>query len=69
MTQTGNSEAPKEASVSVVAQHAATLKALPFSDTSDFDDASRGYLGTLESADHFGAGQGGLEPRALWLSF
>src|ERR1700682_4013938 len=50
MTQTGNGEAPKEASVSVVAQHAATLKALPFSDTSDFDDAKRGFLGTLENA-------------------
>src|SRR3989440_6183552 len=50
MTQTANSEAPKEASTSVVAQHGATLKALPFSDTSDFDDASRGYLGTLENA-------------------
>ena len=50
MTETGNSEAPKEASVSVFAQHAATLKALPFSDTSDFDDASRGFLGTLDDA-------------------
>src|SRR6202158_1432916 len=50
MTQTGNSEASKEASASVVAQHAATLKALPFSDTGDFDDASRGFLGTLENA-------------------
>jgi alkyl sulfatase BDS1-like metallo-beta-lactamase superfamily hydrolase len=50
MTQTGTSEAPKEASVSVVARHAATLKALPFPDTSDFDDASRGFLGTLENA-------------------
>ena len=50
MTQTGTSEAPKEASVSVVAQHAATLKALPFSDSSDFDDASRGFIGTLENA-------------------
>src|ERR1700687_2050578 len=50
MTQTGNSEASKEASASVVAQHAATLKALPFSDTADFDDASRGFLGTLENA-------------------
>jgi alkyl sulfatase BDS1-like metallo-beta-lactamase superfamily hydrolase len=50
MTQTGTSEAPKEASVSVVARHAATLKALPFSDTSDFDDASRGFIGTLENA-------------------
>src|SRR3954469_6420002 len=50
MTQTGNSEAPKEASTSVVAQHRATLKALPFADTGDFDDASRGFLGTLENA-------------------
>src|SRR5712691_186853 len=50
MTQTGTSEAPKEASVSVVARHAATLKALPFSDTNDFEDASRGFLGTLENA-------------------
>jgi len=50
MTQTGTSEAPKEASVSVVARHAATLKALPFSDTNDFDDASRGFIGTLENA-------------------
>ncbi len=50
MTQPGASEAPKEASASVVAQHAATLKALPFSDASDFDDASRGFLGTLEHA-------------------
>ena len=50
MTQSGTGEAPKEASVSVVAQHAATLKALPFSDTSDFDDASRGFIGTLENA-------------------
>jgi len=50
MTQTGTSEAPKEASMSVVTRHAATLKALPFSDTNDFDDASRGFLGTLENA-------------------
>src|SRR5260370_33326127 len=55
MTQTGISEAPlketpKDASASVVAQHAATLKALPFSDTRDFDDASRGFLGTLDHA-------------------
>jgi alkyl sulfatase BDS1-like metallo-beta-lactamase superfamily hydrolase len=55
MAQTGTSEAPakeapKQASASVVARHAATLKALPFSDTGDFDDASRGFLGTLEHA-------------------
>src|SRR5271154_6088912 len=51
MTEAATSETPKEASASVIAQHAATLKALPFSDTRDFDDASRGFLGTLEHAD------------------
>ncbi len=54
MTQTGTSEAPKEtpkdASAPVLAQHAATLKALPFSDTRDFDEAARGFLGTVENA-------------------
>lgn len=54
MTQTGNAEAiketPKDASAPVIAQHAATLKALPFSDTRDFDEAARGFLGTLEHA-------------------
>src|ERR1700716_157287 len=54
MTQTGNAEAPREtpkqASAPVVAQHAATLKALPFSDARDFDDATRGFLGKLENA-------------------
>ncbi|HEX9590611.1 MAG TPA: alkyl sulfatase dimerization domain-containing protein [Bradyrhizobium sp.] len=50
MTQTGASETAKDASASVVAQHAATLKALPFSDTRDFEEASRGFLGTLENA-------------------
>src|SRR5450631_1634302 len=50
MTQTGSSEAPKDASESVVAQHAETLEALPFSDTRDFEEASRGFLGTLENA-------------------
>ena len=43
-------ESPKDASASVIAQHAATLKALPFSDTRDFDDAARGFLGTVENA-------------------
>jgi alkyl sulfatase BDS1-like metallo-beta-lactamase superfamily hydrolase len=43
-------EAPKDASAPVIAQHAATLKALPFSDTRDFDDAARGFLGTVENA-------------------
>jgi alkyl sulfatase BDS1-like metallo-beta-lactamase superfamily hydrolase len=43
MTQTVSTETPKDASASVIAQHAATLKALPFSDTRDFDDAARGF--------------------------
>src|SRR5438132_2474124 len=43
-------ETPKQASAPVIAQHAATLKALPFSDTRDFDDAKRGFLGTVENA-------------------
>src|SRR6266446_4508421 len=50
MTETTSTEAPKEASAPVVAQHAATLKALPFADVRDFDDATRGFLGTLENA-------------------
>ena len=43
-------ESPKQASEPVIAQHAATLKALPFSDTRDFDEAARGFLGTLDHA-------------------
>jgi alkyl sulfatase BDS1-like metallo-beta-lactamase superfamily hydrolase len=50
MTQQLGSEAPKDASASVVKQHAATRAALPFSDVRDFDDASRGFLGTRENA-------------------
>src|SRR5260370_8216077 len=69
MTQTGTSEAPgetlkqspKDASASVVGQHAATLKALPSSDTGDFHDASRGFLGPLEHA-RIASAQG----RARW---
>src|SRR5215471_8123194 len=43
-------ESPKEASSSVVAQNEAMLRALPFSDTADFDDAARGFLGTIDNA-------------------
>ncbi len=50
MTQQLSGEAPKDASASVVKQHAATRAMLPFSDTRDFDDASRGFLGTRENA-------------------
>src|SRR5258705_11136763 len=50
MTETTSTEAPKDASAAVVARDAATLKVLPFSDISDFEDASRGFLGTVENA-------------------
>src|ERR1700738_1155125 len=50
MTQTGTDNTPKDASASVIVQQAAMRQALPFSDTADFDDASRGFLGTLEHA-------------------
>jgi alkyl sulfatase BDS1-like metallo-beta-lactamase superfamily hydrolase len=43
-------EKPKDATASVVTRQAAVRKALPFSDTADFDDASRGFLGTIENA-------------------
>ena len=50
MTEAASTKAAKEASAPVVARHAATLKALPFSDTRDFEDAARGFLGTVENA-------------------
>src|SRR6516165_5971576 len=54
MSQTAVSEtpkqSPKEASASVVARQAEVRKTLPFADTADFDDASRGFLGTIENA-------------------
>jgi alkyl sulfatase BDS1-like metallo-beta-lactamase superfamily hydrolase len=50
MPETVTTEAPGDASAPVIAQHAATLQALPFSDTRDFDDAARGFLGTIEHA-------------------
>ncbi len=43
-------QTPKDASSSVVLQQQAVLRTLPFSDTADFDDAARGFLGTLEHA-------------------
>jgi alkyl sulfatase BDS1-like metallo-beta-lactamase superfamily hydrolase len=50
MTQQLSGEAPKDASAAVVKQHAATHAALPFSDTRDFDEACRGFLGTRDHA-------------------
>jgi len=44
------SKAPKAASSKVIERHIATLASLPFSDTRDFDDATRGFLGTRENA-------------------
>jgi alkyl sulfatase BDS1-like metallo-beta-lactamase superfamily hydrolase len=43
-------QSPKDASSSVVVQQQAMLRALPFSDNADFDDAERGFLGTIASA-------------------
>jgi alkyl sulfatase BDS1-like metallo-beta-lactamase superfamily hydrolase len=54
MTQANIGEAPqerpKDASASVIAQNEATLKALPFTDMADFDDAARGFLGSIDNA-------------------
>jgi alkyl sulfatase BDS1-like metallo-beta-lactamase superfamily hydrolase len=65
MSQSAASEAPierpKEASSAVIAQQLAVREALPFSDTADFDDAARGFLGTIEHAKIM-SGSG----RAVW---
>jgi alkyl sulfatase BDS1-like metallo-beta-lactamase superfamily hydrolase len=53
MSQAANEvpkQSPKDASSSVVVQQQAMLRALPFSDNADFDDAERGFLGTIASA-------------------
>src|SRR5499427_5554837 len=54
MSQAAISEAPqeqpKDASASVIAQQQAVLKEMPFSDTRDFEEAARGFLGTIEHA-------------------
>jgi alkyl sulfatase BDS1-like metallo-beta-lactamase superfamily hydrolase len=50
MTEPSSSDKPKDASASVIAQNAAMLQALPFSDTADFDDAARGFLGSIDHA-------------------
>jgi linear primary-alkylsulfatase len=46
----GAASMPKDAAPSVIAQHVAMLKALPFSERQDFEDAARGFLGTIEHA-------------------
>ncbi len=54
-------EKPKDASVTVTDRHGAVRAALPFDDTRDFDDAARGFLGTIDHAA-ITSGQG----RAVW---
>jgi alkyl sulfatase BDS1-like metallo-beta-lactamase superfamily hydrolase len=46
----GGGEAPKDASATVTVRNAAVRATLPFDDTRDFDDAARGFLGTIEDA-------------------
>jgi alkyl sulfatase BDS1-like metallo-beta-lactamase superfamily hydrolase len=50
MSQAATMADAKDATAPVATRHAATLQALPFSDTRDFDDATRGFLGTVENA-------------------
>jgi alkyl sulfatase BDS1-like metallo-beta-lactamase superfamily hydrolase len=50
MTEASHHDKPKDASASIVARHAATLEALPFSDRRDFEEAARGFLGTIDHA-------------------
>lgn len=45
-----SSDGPKPATEAVTKLNAAVLDALPFDDTRDFDDARRGFLGTIEDA-------------------
>ena len=47
----GSAEAPKDATPTTHAQNRAVLDALPFGDTQDFEDARRGFLGSLPDAE------------------
>ena len=47
----GPADAPKDASPTTHAQNRAVLGALPFLDTQDFDDARRGFLGSLPEVE------------------
>jgi linear primary-alkylsulfatase len=50
MSGANQSDIRKEASAAVVARQAAMREALPFEDVSDFKDASRGFIGTIDGA-------------------
>ncbi|MDR2820894.1 MAG: hypothetical protein LBB60_10255 [Desulfovibrio sp.] len=41
-------EQPKDATPATKAANEEVLKALPFSDTQDFEDATRGFIATIE---------------------
>jgi alkyl sulfatase BDS1-like metallo-beta-lactamase superfamily hydrolase len=59
MSERSDSDAdrvPKLASAAVIAQHQATLQALPFSDTRDFDEAAHGFLGSIDHGKIAAAG-------------
>ena len=47
----GPAEDPKDATPTTQAQNRAVLGALPFADTQDFEDARRGFLGTLPEVE------------------
>lgn len=53
--------APKDASAAVIARHQAVLDELPFSDTRDFDEARRGFLGSIDDATIISA-----QGRTVW---
>ena len=47
----GPAENPKDATPTTEAQNRAVLEALPFDDTQDFEDARRGFLGSLPDVE------------------
>src|SRR5438046_9512839 len=54
-------DGPKDPTPVTRSQHGAALEALPFDDTEDFDDARRGFLGTLPEVEIKNA-----EGRVVW---
>jgi alkyl sulfatase BDS1-like metallo-beta-lactamase superfamily hydrolase len=50
LSEPGTPTAPKAAEPSVRAANAAVLDALPFADRQDFDDAARGFVGSIPDA-------------------
>ena len=46
-----DAESPKDASAITRALNRAVLDALPFADTRDFDDARRGFIGSLPEVE------------------